>query len=91
MSGSRSALGSNARRVEVLACNRHHAEPLLAEPLVLGLVALLPAVVDRDELEVLAPSPGARASSWSGAPFTKQRTTSRPDSSVIRWKVAISL
>ena len=32
-----------------------------------------------------------RASSWSGAPLTKQRTTSRPDSSCIRWNVAISL
>ena len=33
----------------------------------------------------------ARASTWSGAPLTKQRTTSRPDSSCTRWKVAISL
>jgi len=33
----------------------------------------------------------ARARSWSGAPFTKQRTTSVPLSSRIRWKVAISL
>ena len=33
----------------------------------------------------------ARASSWSGAPLTKQRTTGVPDSSVIWWNVAISL
>ena len=33
----------------------------------------------------------ARASTWSGAPLTKQRTMSRPDSSFIRWNVAISL
>ena len=33
----------------------------------------------------------ARASSWSGAPLTKQRTTSVPASSVMRWNVAISL
>ena len=33
----------------------------------------------------------ARARSWSGAPLTKQRMTSWPDSSVILWKVAISL
>ena len=32
-----------------------------------------------------------RASTWSGAPLTKQRTTSRPDSSSIRWNVAMSL
>ena len=33
----------------------------------------------------------ARASTWSGAPLTKQRTMSRPDSSCTRWKEAISL
>ena len=32
-----------------------------------------------------------RASSWSGAPLTKARTTSLPSASCMRWNVAISL
>ncbi len=45
------------------------------------------AVPDRSGVRMSA----ARARSWSGAPLTKQRTTSFPASSFIRWKVAMSL
>ena len=79
-------------RVEVLARRREHAQALLAEPRVLVEVALPERVVDSPRPS--GPGRGAyelRASSWSGAPLTNARTTSRPDSSCIRWNVAISL
>ena len=93
ISCSRSAVGSKVGGVEVLARGRHHAQALLrrAARSPPGS-ASLNVVVGRRPSSASGPgATSARASSWSGAPLTKQRTTSRPDSSGIRWNVAISL
>ena len=85
------AAGVERGGLEVLARCRHHAQALAGEPLVLREIARLEVLVGRAPAQRRVECEDARASSWSGAPLTKQRTTSRPVSSGIRWNVAISL
>ena len=84
--------GSNDAGSKSLPCGGEDAQALLAQTLVLGQVALLHPVVDRDRAKVVGGERGrAPHEELVGAPLTKQRTTSSPPSFFIRWKLAISL
>ena len=77
--------GSKSRRAVAMTRRPSFASASLAAT----YAARIPSTGTRDPSASYADA--ARSSSWSGAPLTKQRTTSRPLSSVALWKLAISL
>ena len=91
-SGSRSADGSNpsgSKSLRPVASTRRPCLPRRSfSSMYRCLNASSAGTIDRSSGSGRDP---ARASSWSGAPLTKARTTSRPLSSRIRWKVPMSL
>ena len=84
------AVGSNVGRVEVARGDGEHAQALAGQPVVLREHPVARAVDGDRPTRRRRGSCDERASSTSGAPLTKQRTTFRPSSS-ISWKVAMSL